>query len=158
MVDPVDDSNEAPDDEDPAVVNPAITVIQSPAINILPSQTPVTGGTTNTPGVQSAGVGEMNEMNGRMKMLEGQVKGLMETLEASTGAGWFAWRLIPNQGKLANFHRRFKIQEDKKPPIPQSVPSRHLRDVWGLCCTCFNYEFLKLLGLSLWMVLLKTLT
>jgi len=89
-VDPVDpvDSNEAPDDEDPAtVVNPAITVIQSPAINIQPSERqtgPVmTGGkTTNSPGVtQSAGVGEMNEMNGRMKIMEGQVKRLMEALE-----------------------------------------------------------------------------
>ena len=96
-VDPVDpvDSNEAPDDEDPAtVVNPAITVIQSPAINIQPSERqtgPVmTGGkTTNSPGVtQSAGVGEMNEMNGRMKILEGQVKRLMEALEAEN---WFNW-------------------------------------------------------------------
>lgn len=96
-VDPVD-SNEAPDDEDPAtVVNPAITVIQSPAIHIGPPsesrQTgPVmTGGkTTNSPEsvTQSAGVGEMNEMNGRMKILEGQVKRLMEALEAEN---WFNW-------------------------------------------------------------------
>ena len=75
-----DDTNEAPDEVDPAVVNPAITVIQTPAIIQPVSQTPVTG----APGLQSAGVGEMNQMNGRMKILEGQVQGLMEALEA----GW----------------------------------------------------------------------
>ena len=99
-VDPVDDSNESPDDEDPLVVNPAITVIQSPAINIQQSESqtgPVmTGGkTTNSPGVtQSAGVGEMNEMNGRMKILEGQVKGLMEALEAENWFNWLVWLVV----------------------------------------------------------------
>lgn len=94
-MDPVD-SNEAPDDEDPVtVVNPAITVIQSPAIHIEPSESqtgPVmTGGKTNNRPesvTQSAGVGEMNEMNGRMKIMEGQVKRLMEALEAEN---WFNW-------------------------------------------------------------------
>ena len=112
-----DDTNEAPDEVDPAVVNPAITVIQTPAIIQPVSQTPVTG---------APGVGEMNQMNGRMKTLEGQVQGLMEALEA-----WWC-RLVclvvdSFKGKLCSFHKRFGDSIGNHQP-----QSGSLRFLWSL--------------------------
>jgi len=154
MVDPVDDSNEAPDDEDPAVVNPAITVIQSPAINILPSQTPVTGGTTNTPGVQSAGVGEMNEMNGRMKMLEGQVKGLMETLEVLRESLDFQELQLPGEAVAAEVATQ--TAGERSAPGSKEVPSSgrssrpQSRENWKTLSSTLESLDLRVTALEQW--------